>query len=239
MALEEIQRGEYIDTDEVEEEPNCIRLEPDQVAAFRGFLMPRLESARDEASMEILAAVRGGRNLGDAVNDVLESLPARKTQRLRQWLKEVSGTRIYAYVVFHSLFRLSFGLTMTAGGPRDREIASEEIGSWELENSVAPYWEFRDAFKEMGDAHAFDEISLVEVSDEEEYDEALAAMGIEPGDGAWERAGLYDFSMDPPSYSGTVDAYERESMKDEAVRALEGMFDGDEWRSACVELLER
>src|SRR5208283_1635109 len=103
MTVEEIRKGEYVETEEVEHEPDCIRFEPNQVEAFRGFLLPHLESSRDEASTEILASVRSGRSLGDAVNVVLESMSARKTQRLRQWLKEASGTRIYAYVEFYGI----------------------------------------------------------------------------------------------------------------------------------------
>jgi len=249
MTVVEIGRGEYIDTDEVEHEPECVRFEPDQVEAFRGFLLPRLENARDEASREILAGMRSGRSLGDAVSDVLESLSARKTQRLREWLKEASGTRIYAYAHFLGLYRLSYGLVMTTGGPRDRVVATEEIRSYEVENP-APRWEFYDALKELKYAVVekgpdsprllaiFEESPLVEVSNKDEYDEALAVTGLSPEDGSWEKAGLYDFTNTPPTYSGTVEAYERESMRYEAERVLDYLFQGDEWMDACKTLLE-
>lgn len=249
MPVVEIGRGDYIDTDEVEHEPECVRFEPDQVEAFRGFLLPRLESARDEASREILAGMRSGRSLGDAVSDALESLPARKTQRLREWLKEASGTRIYAWVSFHGLYRLTYGLMLTTGGPRDRVVATKQIGQSELENP-APYWGFYDALRELKDAVAekgpdsprllriFDENPLVDVSDEGEYDEALAATGLSPEDGSWEKAGLYDFTNTPPRYVTSLEAYERDSMKYEAEQILDYLFQGDEWKNVCETLLE-
>jgi hypothetical protein len=243
MTVEEIRKGQFVETDEVEEEPECVRLDSDPGSAFRNFLLPRLESARDEASREILAGVRDGRLLGDAVLDVIESFPASKTQRLRAWVKEASGTHVYAFVDFHGLYRLTYGLMMTTGGPRDPVVAVEGIGQSELE-SLVQYWEFSDALKEikqnarMKIAWAFEEIPLVEVGDKEEYDEALAAMGISIADGAWEKSGLYDFRDSPPTYSGSVEDYERECMKYEAEQTLEYLFQGDEWMSACKTLLE-
>lgn len=248
MTIVEIRRGEYVDPDPVEHEPGCIRLESDPGPTFENFLLPRLENARDEASREILAAVRAGRPFGDAVLDVLESLPAHKTKKIRAWIEEARTTRIYAYVDVHGTSRLSYGLLMTTGGPRDAVIASKEMRTLELEN-VAPYWQFYDAIKEMqrsasaGILTSFDEPlgenPLVDVSDKDEYDEALALMNMSPEDGKWKKPGLYNFEESPPTYSGTVEDYEHESMKYEAEQALEYMFQGDEWEEICETLLEK
>lgn len=243
MTVLEIRVGEYVDTEPVEAEPGCIRPEPDS-AVFQNYLLARMKGAprSDEASTEVLASVRAGRSFGDAVLDTIESLPESKTQKLRTWVQEARATRIYAYVEFYGLYRLSYGLRLTAGGPRDEVLATEQIGSQELENP-APYWEFRDALKEIQtDAARGDfasEIPLVEVSDKGEYDEALEAMDIPPRDGAWKRPGLYDFQESPPTYSGTVEDYERESMKYEAEQAFDAYFqDDDAWREVCETLLQ-
>lgn len=244
MTIVEIRRGEYVDPEPVEHEPGCVRFESDPGPAFENFLLPRLESVRDEASREILAAVRAGRPFGDAVLDVLESLPAHKTKKLRAWIEEARTTRIYAYVDVHGTSRLSYGLLMTTGGPRDAVIASKEMRTLELEN-VAPYWQFYDAIKEMRRSAgsslgpAFVENPLVEVSDEDEYDEALAMLNMSPERGVWDKPGLYNFEESPPTYSGTVEDYEHESMKYEAEQALEYMFQGDEWKEICESLLEK
>lgn len=240
MAVIKIRPHEYVDTEPVEAEPGCIRPEPDS-AVFQNYLLARMKGAprSDEASAEVLASVRAGRSFGDAVLDAIESLPESKTQKLRTWVQEVRATRIYAYVEFHGLYRLSYGLRLTAGGPRDEVLATEQIGSQELENP-APYWEFRDALKEMRSGRDFAwQVPLVEVSDKDEYDEALEAMDILPKDGAWERPGLYDFQDSPPTYSGTVEDYELESMTFEAEQAFDAYFqDDDAWREVCETLLQ-
>ena len=61
--------------------------------AFRDYLLPKLKrsASRDEASAEVLAAMRGGRSLEDAVLDTIESLPASDTRKLRSWLEEARG----------------------------------------------------------------------------------------------------------------------------------------------------
>jgi hypothetical protein len=237
MAIVEIRKGEYVDTDPVEHEPGCVRMEPDS-AAFESYFLPRLKDLRDEASKEVLANVRDGMYIGTAIALAIESLPASKTQRLRKWVEEARATRIYAYVEFRGLSRLAYGLMMTTGGPRDRVLASEEIGGYESVEGIAPYWYFRNAITEIGKKYVFEENPFVEVDDEDDYNEVLEAMSISKEDGGWEKPGLYDFRESPPSYSGTVEAYEQESMKYEAERALEDLFENDEWETACKTLLE-
>ena len=59
---------------------------------FEEMLLPRLEeTARDEASAYVLEARRHGDDLGTAVIDAVESLPARKTRRLRSWVDQATA----------------------------------------------------------------------------------------------------------------------------------------------------
>ncbi len=242
MSVEAIGQGKFVETSPVYDEPECVRLEPDPGPAFRDFMLPRLESARDEASAEVLAALRAGQYLGDAVASAIESLPARKTQRLRAWVEEARSTRVYAYVWFHGLARLSYGLWMTTGGPRDEIIAHEEVGQYELAD-FAPYWEFDDALREIKRKpslrYALREDPMVKINDEDEYNEALAVMDLPPEGGVWVKPGLYDFRDRPPTYSGTLDDYRRDSMRQEAEKMLGYLFESDEIKSACKTLLEK
>jgi hypothetical protein len=55
---------------------------------FEDVMMKRLDTCNAEACREVLAGVKSGRSLGDAVADALESLPASKTRELRRWLED-------------------------------------------------------------------------------------------------------------------------------------------------------
>ena len=237
MTIVEIRKGAYVDTDPVEHEPGCVRMEPDS-AAFESYFLPRLKGLRDEASKDVLANVREGMYIGTAIALAIESLPASKTQRLRKWVEEARATRIYAYVEFRGNSRLAYGLMMTVGGPRDRVLASEEVGGYETGEGIASYWYFHDALDEVGKKYVFEDEPFVEVDDEDEYNEALELMNIPKSDSEWVKPGLYDFRDHPPSYSGTVEAYVQESMKYEAERALEDLFENEDWDTACKTLLE-
>lgn len=187
-----------------------------------------------------------------AVLDVIESLPEHKTERLRAWVEEAKSGHIYAYVQFYSVFRFSYGLIMTTGGPRDRLIATEEIGENEIDN-VRPKWDFSDAIRAarmMGRAGGlgtraakvrgyFEEKPMVEVDNENEYDQVLVAMDISLEDGAWEGPGIYNFHNSPPSYQGTLDDYEREAMMEEAEATLATLFASEDVRYACETLLKK
>jgi len=244
MAVVQRGDGQFVEDDPVEAEPDCVRFEPDQIGELRGYLLPRLESARDEVSKFVLREMEAtwGGDLGQSVIDAIEHFPDSELKKLRAWINEARGTRIYAYVWFHSLFRLSYGLIMTTGGPLDEIVTHEEIRDVELESSVAPYWEFRHAFN-MGrllraiDRSSFDEEPYVQVNDEDEYNHALLALDLSVDDSKWEKPGLYDFRDEPPTYSGSVEEYERESMRLEAEQTLDYMFQGDEWKKACAALL--
>jgi len=63
------------------------------MTSFRDYLLPKLKrsASRDEGSAEVLASLKGGRSLEDAVVDTIESLPASATYKLRTWLEEFRG----------------------------------------------------------------------------------------------------------------------------------------------------
>lgn len=244
MAILEIGDGQFVDPQPVESESGCIRMEPDS-SAFQNYLLPRIEGARDdEACAEVLASMHARRPFGDAVLDAIESLPSSKTKKLRTWVEEARSTRVYAYVEFSGgLMHVYYGLMLTAGGPNDEVLSSEQVGSYET-TDVAPYWYASDAIKMLGkgaepDTFAFEEQPFVEVIDEDDYNEALELLAIPREDSGWEKPGLYDFRDSPPTYASSLKEYEREGMKDAAERALEDMFSSEEWESVCVTLLER
>ncbi len=51
-------------------------------------MMERLSKCHTEACDEILASVKAGRSISDAVTDAIEVLPASKTRGLRRWLEQ-------------------------------------------------------------------------------------------------------------------------------------------------------
>jgi hypothetical protein len=126
---------------------------------------------------------------------------------------------VYAYAQLHSLERVSYGLLLTTGGPEGEEIESMKVGAYGME-PLAPFWEFGDALKELERDGSFEEVPLVEVTSNEEYNEA----------------GLYDFRDDPPTYAGTVEEYEQEEMANAADEAIDFMLQGDEWKEIYREL---
>jgi hypothetical protein len=147
---------------------------------------------------------------------------------------------VYAYAQLHSLERVSYGLLLTTGGPEGEEIESMKVGAYGME-PLAPFWEFGDALKELERDGSFEEVPLVEVTSNEEYNEALdvldkkADAGISD-DNQWEKPGLYDFRDDPPTYAGTVEEYEQEEMANAADEAIDFMLQGDEWKEIYREL---
>lgn len=154
---------------------------------------------------------------------------------------EDEGVHVYAYARFRSLEHVAYGLYRTTGGPRDEEIDSEAVGQYGME-PLAPYWEFKDALKEVrGDSKfAFEEVPYVEVASEDDYDEAVDAIDpdfVDSGEPTgWEKPGLYDFRDSPPSFQGSVEDYELDEMKRAADDAIEFMFQGDEWEDAFTSL---
>lgn len=159
-------------------------------------------------------------------------------------MEDDPDVRIYAYANFRSLEHVSFGLHRTDGGPQDDEIDSVKVGEYGME-PIASFWDVGDAIKELERETGgrrerrwiFEENPFVEVTDEEDYNDALEALGITE-ETAWEGPGLYDFRDDPPSFQGSVEDYELDEMKDAADQAIEFMFQGDEWEDAYRDLVE-
>jgi hypothetical protein len=157
--------------------------------------------------------------------------------------KDAPDVHIYAYATFRSLEHVAYGLMRTKGGPKDEEIDSVAVGQYGMEPR-APYWELTDALYELERERKprerrwiFEEVSLVEVRDEEDYAEAIKALGLKDDEGHWEGPGLYDFRDDPPTRQyKDVEEYELESLEYEADQAFEFMFQGDEWEDAYREL---
>jgi hypothetical protein len=55
---------------------------------FEEFMEPRLERYKSDEATKIIYELWDGRKLEDAVLDVIESLPAGKTRRLRAWVQQ-------------------------------------------------------------------------------------------------------------------------------------------------------
>jgi len=150
---------------------------------------------------------------------------------------------IYAFARFRSLEHVSYGLMRTAGGPADEGIDFEEVGEYGMD-PLAPHWEFAhalDTIEKRGDdeRYLFEEVPYVEVETEEEYDEALEALGVEEDEeGNWEGPGLYDFRDDPPTFQGSVEKNELEEMSMAADDAIDFMFQGDEWKETYAALAD-
>src|SRR5271169_3981979 len=135
---------EFVSTDEVED-PACMSLETgDPHDVFRDYILPRIEaSSRDEASTEVLTAIRAGRSFSDAVLDTIESLPRSATKKLRAWVEEARGTHVYPYVRFRG-DHVTYGLMLTTGGPEDKAIAREPVGEHYLPHDFVEFWRFLD-----------------------------------------------------------------------------------------------
>jgi len=139
------------------------------------------------------------------------------------------AARIFAYAQFHSMERVSYGLMLTKGGPEDEEIESMKVGSYGME-PLAPFREFNDAMDALDREESFEEVPLVEIESQDDYD----TLGFD--ESQWEKPGLYDFRDDPPTYAGTVEDYEHEEMERAAEEAIDFMFQGDEWEDVYREL---
>lgn len=152
---------------------------------------------------------------------------------------------IYVYAFFRSLEHVSYGLMLCDRTCADDEIDRQQVGQYGME-PLARYWQFDDAINEIESERSrrgedplwvFEEDSLVEVSTEQQYRKALTTLELDVGD--WEGPGLYDFRVEPPTYSGTVEEYELESLHDAADQAFDFMFQGEEWHDAYRTLAEK
>lgn len=151
---------------------------------------------------------------------------------------ELKGTsrpsvHIFAYAKFRSLEHVSYGLYRTEGKFDAPEIDSEPVGAYGME-PLAPFSDLGDVLDDVAKhkTWVFEEVPYVEVTSKSGYDKAVATMGLDPKEGAWEGPGLYDFRDEPPEFRAKVEDYELESMTDAADQAIEFMFQGDEWKDA-------
>ncbi len=234
---------EFVSTDEVED-PACMSLETgDPHDVFRDYMLPRIEaSSRDEASAEVLSAMRAGRSFSDAVLDTIEALPGSRTKKLRAWVEEVRGTHVYPYVRFRG-DHMTYGLLLTTGGPEDKAIAREQIGEHYLPENFVGFWSALGAIEEIANkypkyAHLFRVNPFVHVRHEKEYDAAISEMNLEVEGSGWEKPGLYDFRDEPPSFVTTVEDYVKEAVKRKAKDVL-GSLEQDDIKYVCGILLDR
>lgn len=58
---------------------------------FEEFMVPYLEETEDDESTRVVHELWDGRRLEDAALDAIESLPAKKTRRLRAWVAQASS----------------------------------------------------------------------------------------------------------------------------------------------------
>lgn len=238
----EVARNTWVDPVPLDDAA-CARAESDPASAFAQYVLPRIKAGKDEASKEVLAFMKSGESIGDAIAFTIQSLPAGKTKKLRALVEEANSTRIYWQVELHD-DHAHVGLRLTAGGPKAEVLGEAHVHTHSYERGIAPYWTFTYAFdalvSEIGDAtgeearrtayrlFADDVAHVVEVKSRTDYDRAMRAMGMEPADGAWTKAGLYDFTEQPPTYVSTPDEYERAMFADEAENILDEVGDWDE-----------
>jgi hypothetical protein len=60
------------------------------VSDFEEFMAPRLEMSQSDEATKVVLELWDGRKLEEAVLDAIESLPARKTKRLRTWVEQAT-----------------------------------------------------------------------------------------------------------------------------------------------------
>lgn len=154
------------------------------------------------------------------------------------------STDIYPYASFRSLEHVEYGLKLMRGGPEGEELDSVRVGEYGME-PISQYHDFNSAIDAIEKERArgksadwiFEDVPYVEITSEEEYNEALDALEIEEDEGdLFDGPGLYDFRDSPPTYQGTVEENELTDMEQAADDAFEFMFQGDEWQEAFDEL---
>ncbi len=124
----EVSKNVFVDSQPIDVS-ECERPLDDPASAFAQFLLPRIERGTDEASKEVRAAMKAGRSLSDAVIDAVEALPMTKTRQLRTWVEQARESHVYAFlrILKRPNSGVEYGLRLTAGGPRDKVIAEEQI----------------------------------------------------------------------------------------------------------------
>lgn len=217
----EIKPFTWVDTTPIDD-PACVRDDSDPRSAFAQYLLPKLKDARDEASREVLEYLKV-EDLTDAIAHTIQSLPANKTKKLRDWVREAQSTRIYAYcyVDTRGTGTAAVGLMLTAGKATDKILATEEGYDIGIDLSYRHFEEVLEEMEEVVNSlptmssaarkSALEKIfeeenrGMVLVSNERQYGYALQAMGISAS--AWNGAGIYDFYQQPPKFLGSLAAW--------------------------------
>lgn len=104
---------------------------------FREWVLPFIEDGKDDASRLVMDDLKHGDSLGDAVADTIESLPARKTMRLRKIVSLFECWRDWVELVGkgweidrHRKWQPGNRITVYAPNPTDRpwiERPADEI----------------------------------------------------------------------------------------------------------------
>lgn len=218
------------------EDPACVRDENDPHSAFAQYLMTRLVKSKDEASKDVLAAVKAGRGVADAAIDAIQALPAGKTKKLRAWMDEATSSRVYAYAeIFQKDGTAEAGLMLTEGGPKDKALAREQILNDDLDVGRTEYRGADAVIVDIEDgAGRSDEGEYVHVFAQSQYDRALKALGKTKS--RWEKPGIYFFDGGAPSYVGTVKEYEFACAYQEAESMIRAVRQDDVLHAACGQL---
>jgi hypothetical protein len=201
--------------------------------------------------------------VGDATFVEKESIDL-KEYAPREWSPRRENPKVYWYVQFPSLERLSYGLAMLKKGPKSKWLDHEEIGENRFFEPIAPLWDFSDALKELEVAaakgkdrsHSFEEHPFVEVTKKDDYNKAFILFkGVENPEGMtaqererimrfelesesnWKGPGVYDL-RDMTQHAKNVEKYEIESMEFYADQEIDGAHQGD-WEPALHELIGR
>lgn len=216
------------------DEPACRLDIDDPSSAFAQYLMPRLKDGRDEASKEVLAFLKSGESLGDAVAFTIQSLSESKTKKLRAWIEEAYGSRFYPYATIGASAGgvSNVGIMLTVGGPRDTVLTKKHIRNWNVDADAFEFMSASRFYAITRGSNAEQDLREMlhdpyalrpEVMEKKTYDDALTLLGITQS--GWKNPGLYDFKKSPPAYLGSRLEYEYAVAFREAQQAIAEMYD--------------
>lgn len=137
-GLNRVRRYLFVDPTPFDE-PACARDDSDPSSAFAQYIMPRVRAGKDEASKEVLEYLKV-EPLADAIDDTIRSLPANKTRKLRTWVEEAAGSRVYRYVrvdVEGYVLEADVGFMHASEGPHNTaDITTHRLQSYRTRTSV-------------------------------------------------------------------------------------------------------
>jgi len=218
------------------------------------YLLPRIRAAAargDAGCKEVLEYLKV-EHLSDAITHTVQSLPAKKTLKLRTWVEQAAGSRFYPYAWLER-GNNSAGILLTYGGPLDPVVATTRIHGVQVDADAFEYMlagmldgtiteGLRHAAKDVErgtrSAASLEQlrrdslrvlanqpggIGRVELREQHQLGErALAALGLPAS--VWKGGGLYDFKKSPPAYLGTIKEYEYEQDVREARNAIADIY---------------